>query len=58
MSEWKEFLNEQLKDPKISEEWDALETEFAIAQAVIDARRDIKQSADRAGSARTDTLAV
>jgi len=39
MSEWKEFLKEQLKDPEIRAEWDALESEFAIAQAMIDARK-------------------
>ena len=40
MSEWKEFLNEQLKDPEIRAEWDALEPEFTIIQAIIDARKN------------------
>jgi len=31
MSEWKEFLNEQLKEPEVRAEWDALEPEFAMA---------------------------
>jgi len=35
MSEWKEFLEEQLKDPVIRTEWDALEPEFAIIQAIL-----------------------
>jgi len=39
MSEWKDFLNEQLKDPEICMEWDALEPEFAIVQAIINARK-------------------
>lgn len=39
MSEWKEFLNEQLKDPIIRAEWDALEPEFATIQAIIDAKK-------------------
>ncbi|MCL2322507.1 MAG: Uma2 family endonuclease [Oscillospiraceae bacterium] len=29
MNEWHEFLEEQLKDPEICSEWDALEPEFA-----------------------------
>ena len=30
MSEWNEFLDEQLKDPEVRAEWDALEPEFTI----------------------------
>ena len=30
------FLNEQLKDPKVKAEYDALEPEFAFIQALID----------------------
>ena len=33
-----EYLNEQLKDPEFKKEWDALEAEFSIVQAIIDAR--------------------
>ena len=33
-----EYLNEQLKDPEFKMEWDALEAEFSIVQAIIDAR--------------------
>ena len=32
------FLKEQLKDPEFKAEWDALEPEFSIVQALIDAR--------------------
>ena len=39
MSEWKEFLKEELKDPELRAEYDALEPEFAIVQAMIAARR-------------------
>ncbi|MCL1786443.1 MAG: helix-turn-helix domain-containing protein [Defluviitaleaceae bacterium] len=39
MNEWKQLLEEQLKDPEIRAEWDALEPEFAIIQALIDARK-------------------
>ena len=51
--EWKEFLNEQLKDPKVRTEWDALEPEFAIIQAIINARKHAgltqKQLSERTG---------
>ena len=58
MSEWKEFLNEQLKDPKVRTEWDALEPEFAIIQAIINARKNAgltqKQLSKRTGIAQSD----
>ena len=40
MSEWKEFLSEQLKDPEVRAEWDAMEPEFTIIQTIIDARKN------------------
>ncbi len=58
MSEWKEFLNEQLKDPELREEWEALEPEFAIVQAMIDARKNTgltqKQLSDKTGIDQSD----
>ncbi len=36
MSEFREFLTEQLEDPQFRAEWDALEPEFAIIQSLID----------------------
>ena len=33
-----EYLNKQLKDSDFKKEWDALEAEFSIVQALIDAR--------------------
>ena len=58
MSEFREFLTEQLKDPKIRAEWDALEPEFAIIQAMIDARKisgiTQKQLSERSGIAQGD----
>lgn len=38
MTKFNDFLNEQLKDPEIKVEYDALEPEFTIMQAMIDAR--------------------
>ncbi len=39
MSSFEEFLNKQLQDPEFKAEYDALEPEFAIIQAMIDARK-------------------
>ena len=39
MSKFSDFLNEQLQDPEIRAEYDALEPEFSIMQAMIDARK-------------------
>jgi len=33
-----EYLIEQMKDPDFKKEWDALEPDFSIVQALIDAR--------------------
>ena len=58
MSEWKEFLNEQLENPEVRAEWDALEPEFAIIQAMIEARKNSgitqKQLSEKAGIAQGD----
>ena len=35
---FRDYLNEQLRDPAFKAEYDALEPEFAIRQAIIDAR--------------------
>lgn len=53
-----EFLTEQLKDPEFKAEWDALQPQKAIIQAMIDARKDAgitqKQLAERTGIAQGD----
>jgi ribosome-binding protein aMBF1 (putative translation factor) len=58
MSEWKEFREEQLKDPAFRAEYEALEPEFAIIQAMIDARKNSgltqKQLSERTGIAQGD----
>ncbi len=38
MKDFRSYLNEQLQDPEFKKEYDALEGEFAIIQALIDAR--------------------
>lgn len=39
MTNFNDFLSEQLKDPEFKKEYDALRPEFAIIQAIIDARK-------------------
>lgn len=39
MTEFDDFLTEQLSDPELRAEYDALEPEFTIIQAMIDARQ-------------------
>ena len=39
MSKFNDFLNEQLQDPEVRAEYEALEPEFSIMQAMIDARK-------------------
>ncbi len=58
MSEFKEYLNEQLKDTAFKAEYDALEDEFIIIQAMIDARKKSgltqKELAEKTGIAQAD----
>lgn len=53
-----EFLSEQLKDPEFRAEWEALQPQKAIIQAMIDARKQSgitqKQLAERTGIAQGD----
>ena len=52
------YLKEQLNDPAFKEEYDALEPEFTIIQAMIDARKASgltqKRLAQRTGIAQAD----
>ena len=58
MSNFNEFLKDQLKDPKFREEYEALAPEFAIMQAIIDARKSAgltqKELSERTGIAQAD----
>lgn len=51
MTTFNEFLAEQMKNPEFKKEYEALEPEFAIIQAMIDARKNTgltqKQLAER-----------
>ena len=58
MSKYSDFLAEQLANPEVKAEYDALEPEFAIIQAMIDARKSLgltqKQLSERTGIAQAD----
>lgn len=58
MTDFDEFLEEQLKDPEFRAEYEALEPEFAIVQAMIDARKKTgltqKQLSEKTGIAQSD----
>ncbi len=58
MSDFRNYLNEQLQRPSFKAEWDALQPELTIAQAMIDARKESgltqKQLSERTGIAQAD----
>jgi predicted transcriptional regulator len=58
MTNFKDFLAEQLQDDEIRKEYEALEPEFAITQAIIDARTSNgltqKELSERTGIAQSD----
>lgn len=58
MTKFNDFLADQLKDPEIKAEYDALEPEFSIMQAMIDARKSVgltqKQLSEKTGIAQAD----
>ena len=53
-----ETLNEQLKDPGFKKEYDELEPEFAIINAIVDARKEMgltqKQLSELTGITQAD----
>ncbi len=58
MKTFDSYLAEKLKNPELKKEYDALEPEFAIIQAMIDARKESgmtqKQLADKTGITQAD----
>lgn len=58
MTTFAEFLDEQLQDPEFKAEYDALEPEFTLMQAMIDARKATgltqKQLSEKTGIAQSD----
>lgn len=58
MSRFNDYLAEKMGDPEFKAEYDALEPEFAIIQAMIDARKQLgltqKQLSEKTGIAQAD----
>jgi len=58
MDDFERYLNKQLERPEFKKEWDALEQEYTIIQAVIEARKaqniTQKQLAERTGIHQAD----
>lgn len=58
MTNFDEYLAEQMKDPEFKAEYDALEPELAIVQAIINARKlkgiTQKELSERTGIAQGD----
>lgn len=58
MSDFRNYLNRQLQQPSFKAEWDTLQLELTIAQAMIDARKESgltqKQLSERTGIAQAD----
>lgn len=58
MSDFREYLNKQLQDPDFKKEWDDLEPEFNMIQALIDARKHCnmtqKELAQKTGIDQSD----
>lgn len=58
MTKFEDYLNEQLKDPELRIEYDALEPEFSLMQSMIDARKKTgitqKELSERTGISQSD----
>lgn len=58
MTRFDDFLKEQLKDPEVRREYEALQPEFDIIQAMIDARKSLnltqKELSERTGITQAD----
>ena len=58
MTEFQDFLQEQLQDPSFRQEWELLQPKKAIMQAMIDARQQAgltqQQLSERTGISQAD----
>ena len=58
MSDLKNYLDKQLQDKEFKEEWETLEPEFSVMQAMIDARKSAgltqKQLSEKTGITQAD----
>lgn len=58
MSDYRKYLDTQLQDPEFRTEYEKLEPEFSIIQAVVDARKSSKMTqkelSEKTGIAQSD----
>ena len=58
MTNYDKFIEEQMKDPALRKEWEALQPEMAIVKAMIDARERTgmtqKELSDKTGITQAD----
>ena len=58
MKNFDEYLEEQLKNPEFKKEYDALEPEFAVIRAILEARKEAgitqQELSERTGIAQGD----
>ncbi|MCD8192364.1 MAG: helix-turn-helix domain-containing protein [Oscillospiraceae bacterium] len=58
MTNFDDYLQERLQDPEFKSEYDALEPEFSLIRAMLDARREAgltqKQLSERTGISQSD----
>lgn len=58
LTNFNDYLEQQLKDPAVKAEYDALEPEFAVMRAIIDARIENgltqKQLSEKTGISQSD----
>lgn len=58
LTNFNDYLKQQLKDPAVKAEYDALEPEFAVMRAIIDARIESgltqKQLSEKTGISQAD----
>lgn len=58
MSDFRDYLEKQLQDPEFKKEWDNLEPEYNMMQAIVDARKRSnltqKELAERTGIDQAD----
>lgn len=58
MDDMQKYLEEQMKDPEFKKEYEALEPEFAVIRAILDARKESgitqKQLSELTGIAQGD----
>ena len=58
MTNFNDFLNTQMQNPAFKAEWDALDPEFSVIEAILKASQESgltqKQLSERTGIAQTD----